>query len=335
MPTLDESNPFRYRPLSAHLNARYETKVARVTLHGGFTCPNRDGSRGRGGCSFCSGPSMAASHAQADDVYEQLSVGMSWVGRRYHTDRFIAYFNDYSATYAPTDRLAKLYSAAVAPDNVVGLAIGTRPDCLPADVVDLLSDLNERTDLWVELGLQTAHQDRLDAINRCHGVDEFAQAVQALAERNIAVCAHVILGLPGETRQRDCETAEFLAHLPIAGIKIHNFHVLRRSNMEQAWDRHEISPPSLDEHVERTKLFMERIPAHVIMLRLAGDAPKRYLIAPKWCLNKQAFLRAMTRHLDEQDSWQGKLLGATRADLSAFLAEFRPNDHNAHLSNRD
>ncbi|MCD6500043.1 MAG: TIGR01212 family radical SAM protein [Deltaproteobacteria bacterium] len=331
---VDPNSQLRYRSLTAHLKARYGTKVARITLRGGFTCPNRDGTRGRGGCTFCSGSAMGASHVRTNDIAEQLAVGMRRVSRRYRADRFVAYFNDYSATYAPTDRLAKLYGAALKPDDVVGLAIGTRPDCLPPDVLDLLSEFNEKTDLWVELGLQTAHQDRLDAINRCHTVEEFAQAVLALAKRDIAVCAHVILGLPGETCQRDMETAEFLSRLPIAGIKIHNFHVLRGSKMEQAWNRGEMEqPPSLDEHVRRTRLFLERIPAQVVILRVAGDAPKHALIAPNWCLDKQAFLRALTRHMAEQDSSQGKFLGARRADLVKRLDGFRPSDHETHQDN--
>ena len=313
----------RYRSLSAHLRARFGERVQRVVLAGGFTCPNRDGTRGRGGCTFCSAPSMKAPHVEAEDVHAQLAEGIQRMARRYGAKRFLAYFNDFSATYAPISRLRTLYEAALSDPRVCGLALGTRPDCLPEPVLDLLSELNERTYLWVELGLQSASDETLSRINRGHGVDEFVEAAENLVARGIAVCAHVILGLPGEGPREYRETARLFSRLPLAGVKIHNLHVLRHSALERQYRQGLVTVPDRETYVRDTLDFLEQIPASVVVHRLVADAPDRSLVAPSWMQDKNRALDEIRRRLATEDRWQGKGLGEKRGAPREAPAQLR------------
>ncbi len=333
-------SPPSYRTLSSYLKDLFGEPVHRVTLRGGFTCPNRDGTRGTNGCAFCSVDASAA--PITDDVprkttgdfhdgsfhdkfpspqliKDSLLKGIERVGPRFKANKFIAYFNDYSATYAPVDKLRSLYSAALDVENVVGLALGTRPDCLPVAVLDLLADLAAKTFLWVELGLQSASQRTLDSIGRGHTVKEFESAVEALASLGIGVCAHVILGLPGERTEHHRKTAALLASLPVSGVKIHNLHILRGSRWEKDFSEGRISVPTLEEHAHATIDFLEHIPPEIVIYRLVGDAPSGWLIAPEWCKDKHNAIRKIRAMMLEQNSWQGKALGATLDRITTRL----------------
>ena len=313
----------RYRSFSTHLRARFGERVQRVVLAGGFTCPNRDGTRGRGGCTFCSAPSMKAPHVEAEDVRTQLAEGIQRMARRYGARRFLAYFNDFSATYAPVSRLRALYEAALSDPRVCGLALGTRPDCLPEPVLDLLSELNERTYLWVELGLQSASDATLSRINRGHGVDEFVEAAENLISRGIPVCAHVILGLPGEGPEEYRATARLFSRLPLAGVKIHNLHVLRYSALERQYRQGLVTVPDRETYVRDVLDFLEHIPASVVVHRLVADAPDRYLVAPSWMREKNSALTEIRNRLVTEDRWQGKGLGEERSASQASPAALR------------
>jgi radical SAM protein (TIGR01212 family) len=310
----------RYRALRSYLVDRFGEPVHRVTIRGGFTCPNRDGTKGRGGCAFCRVDASAGPAEKTSvGVEAQLRDGMERVGRRFGVKRFFAYFNDYSATYGPVDRLERLYRQAVAPKEVVGLAIGTRPDCLPADVVDLLAELAEETELWVELGAQTASQKTLDLMGRRHTVEELVSAVSELQEKKIAVCLHVITGLPGEGEKELRRTADLVRSLGVSGVKIHNLHILRGSRWESDHRSGTLEVPTLEEHARAAVCFLERIPPRVVVHRLIGDAPRRFLVAPEWCTDKQRALARIRRKLQERDTWQGKAIGAGRCDVIASL----------------
>ena len=302
----------RYRALSAHLMARFGERVQRVVLAGGFTCPNRDGTKGRGGCTFCSAIAMKAPHVESEDLRRQLAEGMERMERRYGAKRFLAYLNDFSATYAPVPRLRRLYEAALSDSRVVGLALGTRPDCLPEDVLDLLTEVNEKTYLWVELGLQSASDATLQRINRGHDVSEFQVATKRLAARGIAVCAHVILGLPGEGLTEFRATASLVSNLPLAGVKLHNLHVLRGSAMEREHELGGIPVFDKDQYVDAAIDFLEHIPASLVVHRLVADAPRRLVVAPQWMQDKNAALSAIRQRLVTEDRWQGRALGDPR-----------------------
>lgn len=341
-------SPPVYRTLSGYLKNLFGEPVHRVTVRGGFTCPNRDGTRSSDGCAFCSVDASAApitDHAprkttgnlhdegnfdddfpSPESVKNSLLKGIERVGPRFRANRFIAYFNDYSATYAPVDKLRSLYSVALGVENVVGLALGTRPDCLNSGVLELLEEFAAETFLWVELGLQSASQKTLDTIGRRHTVAEFETAVKALASRGVLVCAHVILGLPGENKEHHRNTADFLSSLPVGGVKIHNLHILRGSRWEKDYSEGRISVPGLEEHAQSTIDFLEHIPPEVVIYRLVGDAPPRWLVAPEWCRDKHEAVRKIQAMMLEQNTWQGKALGATQDEIATRLPSPR-----AHL----
>jgi len=233
---------------------------------------------------------------------------MERIGPRFGVNRFMAYFNDYSATYAPVETLKALYSEALSHEKVVGLAVGTRPDCLPPEVLDLLADFASKTCLWVELGLQTATQETLDLVGREHTVEEFISAARALDAIGALVCAHVILGLPGEEQSHHHKTAELIRSLPIAGVKIHNLHILRGSRWEKEYQEGRIEIPTLDEHADAVVDFLEQIPPRVVIHRIIGDAPVDWLVAPKWCMQKQTAIRAVRSLFHKRNTWQGKAI---------------------------
>ena len=336
-----------YRDLKTHLQARFGERVHRVTVRGGFTCPNRDGRCGTEGCAYCS-PEVAAAPRRSDprnqdaagarpaeseapsqpiepaDVVRQLHVGMERVGGRFAAQKFLAYFNDYTATYDTVHRLRGLFFAALKPPPVVGLAVGTRPDTLPDEVVALLRELHEKTYLWVELGLQTANDDTLRRLGRGHDSKAFEEAVKQMGRAGIRVRAHVILGLPGETPTDDQNTAYLLSHLPVCGVKIHNLHILEGSPWAKAYRKGKLRAISQAEYVTRTVDFLERLPSHVVVHRLVASAPRRWLIAPEWCLKKNSALEAIRKALQTRRSWQGKALGAPIEAVSENLASPKP-----------
>lgn len=312
----------RYRSFSAHLKARFGERVHRVTLYAGFTCPVRDGSISTGGCAFCSPEASAPSSDHS--IEEQLAEGMERVGRRFRARRFLAYFNDHTTTYGPVGRLEKLLDDALKPQPVVGVALGTRPDCLPRDVVDLLAEVNERTYLWVEMGLQSASDKSLAALGRGHRVKDFAAAAERLGERSIRVCAHVILGLPGEGPGDDLKTARVLRETPVCGVKIHNFHLLRGSRWADEHLRGKIHPVERQAFVERCATFLEHLPPGIVVHRLVGDAPARFLLSPQWCLDKQGVLMDIRSELGRRSGWQGRALGARPEEVVANLENAEP-----------
>jgi len=222
--------------LSSYLRQRHGERVQKVSLHCGFTCPNRDGTLGTEGCTFCDGRALEpAGYRDGRSVAEQLEHGIAYVARRYGVRRFIAYFQDYSATYGPVDRLEALYCSALGRPEVVGMAISTRPDCLQPDALDLLERIAGQTDVWLEVGLQIADDRLLESLRRGHSVACFVEAVEALHRRRLKVCAHVIVGLPGATREAERRTGRLLASLGVWGVKVHAFHVLHDTEMARRY----------------------------------------------------------------------------------------------------
>ena len=304
----------RFHRLSTDLRRSFGAKVFKVSIRAGFTCPNRDGSLGRGGCTFCAGGALQPTgFAVGQSISEQLDRGIAYVRRRHGAKQVIAYYQDYSATYGPVEQLAPLYAPAFARKEVVGLAIGTRPDCLNPEVIKLLSELRTRLPLWIELGLQLADDGVLRSLGRGHGLACFVEAAAQLRAAQIPLCVHVIIGLPGVSQEAELHTAALLASLEIWGLKLHAFHVLEGSTMAEDFRRGTLGRLlNRDEHAARVAAFLAHTPAQTVIHRITAEAPPQLTLAPAWTINKMACFDAVVDHLEQVDSWQGKALGAPR-----------------------
>ncbi len=300
----------RYYAFGRYLRQRYGCRVHKVTLDAGFTCPNRDGARGRGGCTFCNNVGFSPNARMAPaQVREQLAKGIDSARWRHKADRFIAYFQAYSNTHAPVERLRSLYDQVWGFPEVVGLSIGTRPDCVDLEKIEMIADYTARGEVWVEYGLQSTHEQTLKAINRGHTYQEFLDAVRLTAGRGIKICVHTILGLPGETREMMLETHRRLADLPIDGIKIHLLHIMRDTVMERQYERGEIAMLQRPEFIGLVVDVLEMLRPEVVIQRMHADAPPDVLLAPRWCLDKAGVLSDIKQELLRRNTWQGKGLG--------------------------
>src|SRR5262245_17759278 len=297
----------RYNAFSRFLKTRFGHKVYRVTIDAGFTCPNVDGTVAVGGCVYCDNRSFSPNRRlPRSTIAEQLARGVAALRKRYGAERFIAYFQAATNTYAPVQKLRLLYDQALAHPDVVGLAIGTRPDCVPDPVLDLIQEYARDRYVCLELGLQTVHDRSLDWMNRGHHLDAFLDSVKRCQGRGLDLCIHVILGLPGETADDMMATANVLAGLPVQGVKIHNLHVVRDTPLETMYHAGEARMLERQEYVGLVCDFLERLPPGMVIHRLNGDAPPEYLVAPLWTLDKPGLLRAIEAELERRDSWQGK-----------------------------
>jgi radical SAM protein (TIGR01212 family) len=310
----------RYRKFNTYLRETVGEKVHRVGLGGGFTCPNRDGTKGEDGCTFCNpASSEPLGYVEGTPIHEQLAAGTEYIRSRHGVEKFIAYFSDYTSTYADAGALAAMCREAIAFPGVVGLALSTRPDCLSEEMLDLLEALGRETMLWIDLGLQSAHDRSLERVNRHHSVAASREAIARLQARDVAVCAHVILGLPGETAADMMTTARLLAETKVDGVKIHNLHVVEGTALAEEYRRGDYSPLELEEYVDLAVRFLEQLPPEIIVQRITGEAPRRLTVAPAWSVNKLAVGNAIERELESRDTWQGRGLGASLQDVRAPL----------------
>jgi uncharacterized protein len=296
----------RYRCLSAHLRERFGGPVRSVSVDAGFTCPNVDGTVTTGGCVYCDNRSFSPTRRlPRTTIRAQLDRGIGVLSKRFGAARFIAYFQAGTNTHGPLDRLRRVYSEALDHPQVVGLAVGTRPDSVPDAVLDLLEEFAQRVPVFLELGLQTIHDRSLDWMNRGHHFDAFLDAVGRCAGRNLDLCAHVILGLPGESREDMLATARALARLPVHAVKIHNLYVVRDTPLAESFARGEVRLLERDEYVGVVCDFLELLPPQVVIYRLSGESPPDYFVAPAWSLDKPGLLRAIDDELRRRDSRQG------------------------------
>jgi len=299
----------RYNPISRFLKERFGCRVFKVSLNAGLTCPNRDGTKGIGGCIYCQPSTLIPfTYSYGMTIKEQLKRGMDYIRRRHKAERFIAYFQINTNTYAPLKVLEGLYREAIEEPDVVGLAISTRPDCVDDKVMGLLSELSQGRCLWLELGLQSSKDRTLGFINRGHTVKDFEDAVEMARERDIPVCAHIILGLPGETREDMLDTARFLARLNIWGVKVHNIQVHKGTRLEDMYKKGEFLPIGLDEYISLVVDILEVLPPDTLIHRLSGDTPRRFLVAPEWA-NKGVILEKIHRLMEERETYQGVRYG--------------------------
>lgn len=292
------------------LRARHGERIHKVALNAGFTCPNRDGSKGHGGCTFCNNASFSAHARQAPALAEQLEKGARIAGRSTGAGKFIAYFQAYTNTYANVDWLRELYGAALQQPGVVGLAVGTRPDCVPDAVLDLLAGYRDRGhEVWLELGLQSAFDETLDRVNRGHGFAEYRDATQRARRRGLPVCTHLILGLPGETHAHHRESLARVLEVGTDGLKLHPLHVVKATRLAFDWRQGRYTPLAAEDYMEQCVDLIRHTPPEVVFHRVTGTAPADLLLAPAWCAQKWPVLNGIATRLAARDECQGSALG--------------------------
>lgn len=299
----------RYYTFNAHLRQLFGEKVIKVSLDAGMSCPNRDGTLSLGGCIFCSeqgSGDFAGDRGQS--IREQFAQVRSRTLKKWPKAKYIAYFQSFTGTYGPADVLKELYAEALKQEGVVGLSISTRPDCLSEEILAVLEDLHQRTYLWVELGLQSIHDHSLKWMNRGHDYSCFLTALAKLRQRNIRVCAHVILGLPCETRGEMLETGQAVAGLDVQGVKIHSLHILRGTPLAAVYEEEKFRLLTKDEYIELVADILEILPDEIIIHRLMGDGPAQDVLAPEWTRRKWEVLNGIDREMARRDTFQGYIL---------------------------
>ena len=297
----------RYRSLNRFLRERFGEKVYKLAFDGGFTCPTRDGTRGRRGCIFCAGGSGDFAVPVGSDFGAAMETAKSVVAGK-GAQKFIAYFQSYTGTYAPTERLRSLYAQAIGHPDIAALSIATRPDCLGGDVLNLLEELNGIKPVWVELGLQTIHPATAEYIRRGYDLSVYDEAVQRLRERRIETIVHMILGLSGETPEMMRQTAQYIGESGVQGVKLQLLHVLRGTDLERDYRDGTFNVLSLEEYIEILEMCIESLPPDVVIHRLTGDGAKRDLIAPLWSADKKTVLNAINAAFVRDNVLQGSRL---------------------------
>lgn len=297
----------RYYPWNKQLKEQFGEKIMKIPLDGGFDCPNRDGTVAHGGCTFCSvRGSGDFAGKRADDLVTQFHEVKNRMHRKWKNAKYIGYFQAYTNTYAPVAELREKFEVILAQEGVVGLSIATRPDCLPDDVVEYLAELNERTYLWVELGLQSAHDQTGELINRAHNFACYEEGVRKLRRHNIRVCCHIINGLPLEDHQMMLDTAKEVAKLDVQGIKIHLLHLLKKTAMVKQYEKGLVDLMTADDYIQVVCDQLEVLPPEITVHRLTGDGPAELLIGPMWSSHKWTALNGIDEELQRRGSWQGK-----------------------------
>lgn len=302
-----------YYSLDAYLKNTYGEKLYKIALDAGFTCPNRDGTLGTGGCIFCStggSGDYAVKTGEQADVKDQLAAGISLFGHKRIGQRFIAYFQAYTNTYGPLSRLRALYTEALSEPAVAGISIATRPDCISDDIVTMLVNIvREFPDkfVWVELGLQTIHEETADFIRRCYPLSAYDKCVMLLQKAHIPIITHVILGLPGETKEHVLSTIDYLNRSGTWGIKLQLLHVLQNTDLAKFYEQGDYLPLSQDAYTDLVIDCLEHLAPNIVVHRLTGDGPKDSLLAPLWSLDKRGVLNTLHHTMKIRASYQGRL----------------------------
>jgi len=287
------------------LQRRYGEKVHKLTLHGGFSCPNRDGTIGRGGCTFCNVASFADEKSQIKSIGEQLNDRANEVRR---AKKYLAYFQAYTSTYAEVQVLKSMYEQALKTADIVGLCVGTRPDCVPDAVLELLSGYAQQGyEIWLELGLQTANNETLKRINRGHDFECYAEITHRARAMGIKVCTHLIVGLPKETHEDNLSTLSKVLEVGTDGIKLHSLHIVEGSTMAKAWKAGRLDAPSLEQYVETASAMIRMTPPEVVFHRVSSAARRPTLLAPLWCENRWLAMTELEQTL-QRDGAQGSLI---------------------------
>ena len=300
----------RYFGYSFYLRQVFGFRVQRVSVDAGFTCPNVDGTVAIGGCTFCDNRSFSPSRRlPKQDILGQINNGIARMSRRYKCKHFMAYFQPATNTYAPVEQLRPLFENAISHPDVIALAIGTRQDCVPDDVLELLEDLGRKVPLTVEYGLQTIHNKSLEWMNRGDTHESFLDAMERSIGRGFEICGHIMLGLPGESHEDMMATAREVADSGLDAVKIHNLYAVENTPLAGQVRSGEVKLMELDEYISTLVDFMELIPPTMVVERISGEAPGSYFIGPQWCLDKPAVIRSLNEEFERRDSWQGKKYG--------------------------
>jgi uncharacterized protein len=277
-----------YLSLNQYLRSVFGERVQKISLDAGFTCPNRDGTKGRGGCIYCDARGSGnGAYGSGKGIAEQMKEGIKWASRRYGARKFIAYFQSFCNTYGPLDRLEAVYTQALVGPEVVGLSIGTRPDCVDKERLELISRLGKGRMVWMEYGLQSASDATLAGINRKHTVSDFVQAVEISKKYGLLTCAHVIFGLPGEGRREMEDTVRLLANLKVEGVKFHHLYVVENTELNRLYRSGKYKPIAQEDYVQMVAWALANLPEGTVIQRLTGDPPRNELVAPDWSLDKR------------------------------------------------
>jgi radical SAM protein (TIGR01212 family) len=295
-----------YHSLNYFLREKFGEKIFKISLDAGFTCPNRDGTISKGGCLFCSergsgdfaGDRCFSITSQFDDIKNMMQ-------KKWKNGKYIAYFQAYTNTYAPVEVLREKYEEALRQDDVIGIAIATRPDCLDEQVLDLLEEISKRVYLWVELGLQTVSDDTAKVINRGYKLQVFEQAVKKLQQRSIDIVVHCIFGLPGETEQDMFKTVDYIAHSGVNGVKFHLLHLLKETPLVKLYEQDKLKFLSKEQYIDIICKSITMLPEDIVIHRLTGDAPRNSLIGPMWSLNKWEILNEIDNTMKSNHYYQG------------------------------
>ena len=300
-------NGKRFHNLNYFLRNKFGEKVFKISLDGGFSCPNRDGTISNGGCLFCSERGSGDFAGDRDfSISRQFNDIKTMMSKKWKSGKYIAYFQAYTNTYAPIDILKQKYEEALKQDGVVALAIATRPDCLGDEVLDLVEEINKKFYVWVELGLQTCNDETARKINRGYKLEVFEDAIKRLKERNIDFVVHSIFGLPGETKEDMLKTVEYIAHSGAQGVKFHLLHLMKGTPLVKLYERGELEFLEEEDYIDLLCKSVEMLPQEMVIHRLTGDAPRDLLIGPMWSLKKWEILNAIDRTMEENDVYQGK-----------------------------
>lgn len=299
-----------YKDFSDFLNEKFPFKVQKISVNAGFTCPNRDGLKGVGGCTYCNNQSFSPGYGgKQRSVSEQLKDGIDFFSYKYPAMKYLAYFQSYTNTYDGLDSLISKYEEALSYPDVVGLIIGTRPDCMPDDLLDYFTALNKQTFLMLEYGIESTLDSTLEFINRGHSYKESVEAIKKTAERGIYTGAHMILGLPGESREQILNHATILSSLPLTTLKLHQLQLIKGTVMAKQYKEHPewFNLFDVDEYIDLCIDFAERLNPNFIIERFVSQSPKNLLIAPDWGLKNFEFTAKILKRFKERDTWQGRL----------------------------
>ena len=304
---LDNWNGKRYQSLNYFLRNKFDEKTFKISLDGGFSCPNRDGTISSGGCIFCSERGSGDYAGDKDlDIHNQFIEIKEMMAKKWSDGKYIAYFQAYTNTYAPVEVLRQKYYQAISEEGVVALAIATRPDCLQEEVLDLLEEINKKVYVWIELGLQTVSDEVAKSINRGYKLEVFENAIKRLKSRNIDYVVHSILGLPGEGKEDMLRTIDYIAHSGAKGIKFHLLHLMKNTPMVKLYEKGDLKFLEQEEYIELICKGIALLPKEMVVHRLTGDAPRNLLIGPMWSVKKWEILNAIDKALKENNYYQGK-----------------------------